>query len=223
MNNANRKSKRIQALIGSALPLLLIGSLQADTSLAAERPDFSGFWQLNEELSENPREKMRKSMGQGGSRGGSGGRGGGMGGGAGGPGGGRGGSGREDMQDRMRAMAERIQTLEITHQEPDLSFVFADGSGRTIHTDGRDSADDLEGGVLEGKGTWKNQTQFVFKSETPNGSKMTEIYELNASGELLLVTVKMEGDGRRPDLKFRRVYDIADAGIPVEPDPGPGR
>lgn len=127
------------------------------------------------------------------------------------------------MQDRMRAMAERIQTLEITHQEPELSIVFADGSGRTIHTDGRDSADDLEGGVLEGKSKWKNKTQLVFKSETPNGSDMTEIYELNDSGELLFVTVKMEGDGRRPDLSFRRVYDAADAGIPVEPDPGPGR
>ena len=60
--------RRIRDLIGSALSLLLIGSLQTDTSLAAERPDFSGLWQLNEELSEDPREKMRESVGRQGSR-----------------------------------------------------------------------------------------------------------------------------------------------------------
>ena len=123
------------------------------------------------------------------------------------------------MEDRMRAMRERIQTLEITHLEPELSIVFADGSGRTIYNDGREFSEDLEGGVLKTKGKWKNGAQLVLKSETANGAKITEIYELDGSSERLLVTVKMEGDGRRPDISFRRVYDAADAGIRVAPDP----
>lgn len=209
----------MRVLIGSALPLLLIGSLQTDPSLAAERPDFSGKWQLDEELSENPRDKMMEKVRGGGARGGMGGsRGGGTGGRSGGAAGGRDGGGREDMQERMRAMHERIQKLEITHQEPEVAIVFADGATRKLYTDGRDSTSGLETGFFGGTGEWKNKTQLVWKSETSNGSKMTEIYELDKSGERLFVTIKMEGDGRRPDISFQRVYDAADAGVPAQPN-----
>lgn len=180
MKTVNTKSKRIQVLIGSALPMLLIGSLQADTSLAAERPDFSGDWQLNEELSENPRDKMMEKMGGGRGRGGSGGKGGGgMGGGmrGGGGSGGSGGGSREDMQARFEDRSERI------------------------------------------KAKWKGSSRVVFKSESANGAEITEIYELNQTGDLLFVTTKMEGEGRRPDISFRRVYDRVAADVLIEPDP----
>ena len=118
----------------------------------------------------------------------------------------------------MRAMRERIQTLEIIHQDPELSIVFADDTNRTIYTDGRESPDGLGAGYLEGKAKWKGGSKLVFQSETANGSEITEIYELNDSGELLFVTVKMKGDGRRPDLSFRRVYDAADVSVPVQQD-----
>lgn len=36
---------------------------------------------------------------------------------------------------------------------------------------------------------------------------MTEIYELSEDGNQLFVTTKLEGDGRRPTISFRRVYD----------------
>jgi len=218
------KSRRIQALIGSALPMLLIGSLQTDTSSAAERPDFSGSWRLNEELSENPRDKMEEMGGGGRGRGGMGGgsSGGGMGGGdrqgGGGPGG-RGGGSREDMQARFQARIERIETLEILHQDPEMVIGFADGSNRTIYTDGQATPDDLEAGVFEGKGKWKNNSQVIFKAESANGGKATEIYELDEAGDMLLVTTKVEGDGRRPGISFKRVYERALADSSAEPDP----
>ncbi len=72
----------------AALLIAAVGS-PATGSDTAKRNDFTGTWQLNEELSENPREKMREAMSsRGGGRGG-----GGRGGGGGGGGGGRGGGG----------------------------------------------------------------------------------------------------------------------------------
>ncbi len=218
MKTTSARSKRIQGLIGSALPMLLIGSLQADTSLAAERPDFSGSWQLNEERSENPRDKVMEKMGGGRGRGGSGGMGGGGMRGGGGPGG-RGGGSREDVQARFEARAERIKALEISHQDPELVIGFADGSNRTIYTDGRKVSEDLAVGVFESKTKWKGNSQVVFKSESPKGAEITEIYELDETGDLLFVTTRMEGEGRRPDVSFNRVYDRVTAVVPVEPDP----
>jgi len=218
MKTTSTRSKRIQGLIGSALPMLLLGSLQADTSLAAERPDFSGSWQLNEERSENPRDKMMEKMGGGRGRGGSGGMGGGGMRGGGGPGG-RGGGSREDVQARFEARSERIKALEILHEDPELVIGFSDGSKRTIYTDGREVSENVAAGVFESKTKWKGNSYLVFKLESPNGAEITEIYELDVSGDLLFVTTKLEGEGRRPDVSFKRVYDRVAADVPVEPDP----
>ena len=85
--------KSILRTLGLALPILMLGVLLASASLAAEQPDFSGTWKLNQELSENPRDKMMEGMSKG--RGGMGGGGmaGGMGGGGKGDSGMRGGGG----------------------------------------------------------------------------------------------------------------------------------
>ena len=191
-------SGKIRAFIGSVLPILLIGSLHTDTSLAADRPDFSGTWQLDEELSEGPR--TRKAGQRGGGRGMEG-----RSGGEGGRGGQRGG-GDGVMRERLQSMKERIQTLEILHQDPELAIGFKDGSSRTLYTDGREMTDDLEAGTFDGEGKWKNQTQIVFKSENAMGGKITELYELDEAGATLFVTTTMESDGRRPEINFRRVY-----------------
>lgn len=203
-------SKRM-TLVGSALSYLLLASVQFDTSLAAERPDFSGTWKLNKELSENPRDKLmeqRKNREYGGGRppdGGDVARGGG--------GLGRGGTGegvgRDGIQERLKAMTERIQSIEIDHREPQLELRFADGHERTIYTDGRTSEDDFESGIFEAKGKWKSGSQVFVKAESSYGGKLTETYELSENGQQLYVTTKIEGDGRRPNLTFRRVYDKA--------------
>jgi len=123
------------------------------------------------------------------------------------------------MQDRLEARSERIKALEILHQDPELVTGFADGSNRTIYTDGREVFDDLDAGVFESKAKWKGRSQVVFKSESANGAEITEIYELNEAGDMLFVTTELKGDGRRPSFSFKRVYDRVAADVPVEPGP----
>lgn len=123
------------------------------------------------------------------------------------------------MHSRLQARAERVKALEIVHQDPELVLGFADGSNRTVFTDERETGDDLEAGIFASEARWKGNSQVVIKSESANGSKITEIYELNEAGDMLSVTTKMEGEGRRPDMKFRRVYDKALVDMPVEPEP----
>lgn len=208
-------SKRMIS-IGSALACLLMGSVQTDTALAAERPDFSGSWKLNAELSGNPRDKMMEQMknrvdgsgrlrGEGGfSDSGEGARGGGIRG-----GGMEGGGNQEGIQERLKVMTARFQSIEIAHQDPLLHLRFADGRERTIYTDGRTVEDDFESGIFEAKGKWKGDSQVVVKAESTYGGKLTETYELSVDGQQLTVTTKMGGDGRRPNLTFRRVYEKA--------------
>lgn len=194
-----------KAFIGSVLPVLLIGSLHTDTSLAADRPDFSGTWQLNEELSEDPRDQMRKQTGE---RGGRGGNGGGTRG-----GGGRssGGQGRDPggMQERFQSMKQRVEILEIQHHDPEMAIGFGDGTRRTLFTDGRKMGDNLESGVFEAKAKWRQASSVVFEAENAVGQKITEIYELDASGQRLEVTTRIEGGDRRPDMSLKRIYDRA--------------
>ncbi len=193
-----------KGILGLALPFLTLGVLLAVASLAAEQPDFSGTWKLNQELSENPREKMSESMSKG--RGGeSGGRGGGMGGGMRGGGGGRGG-GREGMQERLGEREARIQQIVIDHEDPTFRIRLADDNENTFYTDGR-MTEDLEAGLLEATAIWKKGRHIEIERDSPQGGAITEKYELSDDGSQLFVKTKMEGNGRMPKITFQRVYD----------------
>ncbi len=181
-----------------------------------ERPDFTGSWVLNEELSENPRDKMRQSMGGGrsggggmggGGRGGGsgmggGGRGGGSGMGGGGRGGSMGGSGmggdREAMRQRFADAAAKAARLEITQGE-ELSILYADGSLRVVPVDG-------EAGDI--KSHWKGD-RLVVELKGDGGRQIKETLQLAEDGARLHVTTRMSGDLNRPTISFLRVYDMA--------------
>ena len=179
---------------------------------AADKPDFSGTWVLNDELSENPRDKMQEAMGnrRGGGFGG-GGRsgGGGMGGGGmrGGMGGGRGGD-PGAMSERMRALEEGVKVLKIIHQDPAFNIRYADDRERALFTDGRELVSELDQGLVEATANWKGGQKVVVKGEMLNGGKRSEIFELSEDGQQLLITTSMEGSGRMPKTSFRRVYDL---------------
>ncbi len=212
---------------------------------AAERPDFTGTWELNEEQSDKPRDKMRQARGgrggggfggpgggRGGGGGGFGGPGGGRGGGGGGfggPGGGRGGGDREAMRERRRELQESLRVLEITHTEPELVLHAtsgtdtggADTSGRdqTLYTDGRDFYRRTLGGDLaEAKAKWKEGERLVFKMKRGEAGKVTETWELTPGGRQLYVTVKTGGGGRMPETELRRVYDLVESGAEGVPE-----
>ena len=134
---------------------------------ATEKPDFSGTWELNVELSENPQQQVQEMMenrrrqagvssggagGAGGAPTGGGGGGGGGGGqvgrgtpseggggrGTGGAGGGFGGGGTPDgMMGLLQGVSQGVQKLKIDHQEPEILIEDANGNLRSIFTDGR--------------------------------------------------------------------------------------
>ena len=205
-------------ILGLALPFLTLGVLLAVASLAAEQPDFSGTWKLNQELSENPREKMAESMskGRGGEGGGRGG--GGMGGGMRGGGGGRGG-GREGMEERLGEREARIQQIVIDHEDPTFRIRFADDIETTFYTDGR-MTEDLEAGLLEATASWKKGRRIEIERDSPQGGAITEKYELSEDGSQLFVKTKMEGSGRMPKITFQRVYDQVTDAFQEDPDAG---
>ena len=210
----------------AAALLVTATSVPAAGSNPAERNDFTGTWQLNEELSENPRDKMREAMssrgGRGGGRGGFGGPGGGGGfgggrGGFGGPGGGRGGPSdaggnrREEMQQRMRALEESYQLLEINHREPEMLVRYGEERRETIYTDGRAFDRTVgRGEVVEAKAKWKGKERIVVKAEGERG-EVTETWEWVADAGQLWLTVKVSGSGRMPGFEYRRVYDPVEA------------
>ncbi len=195
----------IVRILGLALPFLTLGVLLASASLAAEQPDFSGTWKLNQELSENPRDKMGEGMSKG-----RGGRGGGMGGGGTGGGmrggGGDRGEGREGMQERFREHEQRIRQFTIVHEDPSLRFEYGDGAENVFFTDGR-MTEDLEAGLLEATASWKKGQRIEIERLSPQGGTITEKYELSEDGSRLFVKTKRQGDGRMPKLTFQRVYD----------------
>ncbi len=220
-------------VLAAAGALLLAPSPSA---AAAERPDFTGTWELNEELSDNPRDKMRQARGGrggfggpgGGRSGGFGGPGGGRSGGFGGPGGGRGGGfggpgggDREALRERMRELQESLRVLEITHADPELVLQAESdrdppGRDQTFFTDGRDFYRRTLGGDLaEARAKWKDGGRLVFKMKRGEAGKVTETWELAPGGRQLYVTVKTGGGGRMSEMELRRVYDRSEA-VPEE-------
>jgi hypothetical protein len=202
--------------------------VRADVRVDANgRPDFSGAWRLNEDLSEDPRTKMQEAgggrggrggMGGGGGRGGMGGGGGrgGMGGGMGG-GGSRGGSG--DSGDKSGDGASRLsetlaaqKVLTISHKDPELVIQDLNGRSRTFFTDARKVEEERSEGTAKIQTKWKDQTIVVV---TKLGNReITDTYERAADGARLFLTTKMEG-GRAP-FSFRRVYEAPLTPVPAE-------
>jgi hypothetical protein len=179
---------------------------------ANTRPDFSGTWKLNADLSEDPREKMRDARGSSGGRGGGGGGfggggrgglgGGGMGGG-GHRGGGDSGDGGGDGATRLGETLAAQKVLTISHKDPELVIRDLNGRSRTFFTDARKLEEERAEGTAKIQTKWKDRTVVVV---TKVGSReTTETFERAADGSHLFLTTKIDG-GRAP-LSFRRVYD----------------
>jgi hypothetical protein len=190
---------------------------------ANTRPDFSGKWTLNEDLSEDPRTKMQEAGGRGG-RGGGMGRGGmGGGGGRGGMGGGMGGGGHRggggdsgdsggDGGSRFGETLAAQKVLTISHKDPQLVILDLNGRSRTFFTDARKVEEERSEGTAKIQTKWKDRSILVV---TKLGDReITDTYERAADGARLFLTTKMEG-GRAP-FSFRRVYEAPLTPVPAE-------
>jgi hypothetical protein len=143
------------------------------------------------------------------------------GGGAGGPGG-PGDDDRRPSAENFHQIGEELAEIAIVHRDPQLTIRYADGRQEVLWTDDReppppdpDSALPLAA-PLDPRAKWKGDRLEVH-GENALGAKVTEVYELVADGQRLLVNVTTEGDERMPKLTLQRVYDVdPDA----EPEPG---
>lgn len=194
---------------------------------ASGRPDFSGTWRLNEDLSEDPRTKVREAGGGGrgghggggyGGRGGGGAGGGGFGGrgGMGGGGGHRGGGDSGDKGgDGTSRFGENLaaqKVLTISHRDPELVIRDLNEKSRTFFTDARKVEEERAEGTAKIQTKWKDRSIVVV---TKLGDReITDTYERAADGARLFLTTKVEG-GRAP-FSFRRVYESALTPVPAE-------
>ena len=199
---------------------------------ASGRPDLSGVWVLDQDLTRKSLESSRRSQGGPGGRGGGGmGRGGGHGGGWGGGGrggdwGGRGGGGdgdeprgdpdgdfggspgggggdRGDRGEAMRAREQALQRIEIRQSDTALTVKLGDGSEQSFVTDGKAHDVDTPRGKAQVKAKWSQDGRLEVKTQADR-RKHTESYLVTDDHKLLTVTVEM--DGPRGAMTFRRYY-----------------
>lgn len=208
---------------------LLVSLLAAPPAASsAERPDLSGVWEMDVELSEDPREKleeMRDSRhgamgGSGGMRGGGGMRRRGVGGGMGGEMRARGEESRARMETlvtQLQEMKEGARHMMIDHADSELRITYGDGRERMLEIDGEKTEIETAYGAAEIKADWKRGQRLVVRTETET-MVISETYELTADRQLLSATmeVAMESttDTRRmrmPPLTFTWLYHPAPA------------
>ena len=208
---------------GAFAVLILCGVLSGPMASAAsaDRVDFSGSWQLDKNLSEDPlaemgdaMEERRRAMEMAGEQGG---LGGGMAGGGTGTGGGMG-SGRvpvddtlerERMERRLDELGKRLQEMSVTHEDDKLTVRYADGHERILFTDGKKHYRESGIGDLETRTKWKGNREIVVKATLEDGRKITETWELGPDGGSLHVKTSMKGRGGEPSFDFKRVYKPA--------------
>jgi hypothetical protein len=182
-------------------------SSESSPTSASARPNLSGTWTLNKDLSDDPRQKMQQGMG---SAGGSGGGGGGWQGGRG-RGGGTGGSGGGMMQE--------LSQLKI--DQTDASVKITGASGRLITQTAENSSSGSGPSAQSGQGDgaqfsppiaqWQGN-KLVSVTEGRRGGKTTRTYELSPQGNQLVVTTKIENERLNTPVTIRQVYDPAKAG-----------
>lgn len=187
------------------LLLALAGTAAADETPA--RPDLSGQWVLNQQASDNLMEVLGPAAaGRGGGGGGGGGRG----------GGGHGGVGQSDMsqedrsaqiQRRMERILERLNTLEIFHEDPDLDYTDGLEISRLLHTDGRTDTVWTDQGQMKATAAWNGSTlEITWRGE--RGSRKTYL-SLSADGDQLIANEQLTSHGGGPGATIRLVYDRA--------------
>jgi hypothetical protein len=189
----------------------------------ASRPDLSGSWTLNHELSEFPREVGfdpdwhdsdtggQTSTGRSGGGGGRGGRGGGAGG---------GGSSRvgsistlyesEEDSRKIRELSHEVkepsERLTITQTDAAVTIVDARGRSRTFHTGGKEDTLELDAGPLGVTAKWEN-AQLVIRGRVEKDRELRYRYSRDPGARQLGVEVQFADHGRGALIK--RVYDAA--------------
>ena len=187
------------------IPILMAGVLlgawrPAAADAAAEKPDFTGHWVLNEKMSDAPR-PGGMGGGEGGMRGGPGGMGGGMReGGMGGPPG-----GGESRGPRMGLPGDMVVEL----AEHELTVSVRGLAVRRLRFDPALAGTPPTDSIPTLPATWDG-VRIVSKLESRRG-EVQERWELSKDGSQLIVRTSLPAMGQRPAMEFKRVYDRVEA------------
>ena len=207
---------RLPFVLALGLVVLACGLSAAGEARGREgRPDLTGVWLLNWELSDNPRAQVPAGAGEDGR----GRRPVGPGGGFGGPGGG--GFGRPFPEDREASGRERSaqfqavadllaapRQMTITHDAREILFRYDDGRYVRLVPDAREHAGIAGGTRVTRKVRWEGDT-LVAEVKLESNQKIVHEFELRLGGEQLVVTTTLEPRGSQDELQLRRVFDAA--------------
>jgi hypothetical protein len=173
--------------------LAFAGAVQADpqTGKAAERPNFSGTWRLNRELSDKPEEKLKESIGQkGGIRG-------------------RIISGRIG-QGQMKEKAAIAEVLKIEHNDPEIQVTRDNNRSLRLFTDGRKvEVKTPRGESAETTARWQG-SQLVVVGQGANGRTLTQTYTMDPGGQRIKVVMRIADQRLERPIEFRLVYDASE-------------
>jgi hypothetical protein len=216
-------SKDMTRVIATAAVGVLCG-VMAVGARGASRPDFSGAWTLNHDLSELPREVgfdpnwhdpetgTQTSTG----RSGGGGRGG-RGGGGSGNGGGSSRIGNvptvfesEEDSRKIRELVDEVkgppERLTITQTDAAVTIADARGRARTVHPGGKQDTLDLDAGPVSVTAKWEN-AQLVIRCLIEKDRELRYRYSREPGTDRLVIEVQFADHGHGALIK--RVYDAA--------------
>ena len=111
------------------------------------------------------------------------------------------------IQRRMERMLERLATLEIFHEDPDLDYTDGLEISRLLHTDGRTDTVWTDQGQMKATAAWNGSTlEITWRGE--RGSRKTYL-SLSADSEQLIANEQLTSHGGGPGATIRLVYDRA--------------
>jgi len=197
------------AIALACAPLAVRAQAQPPTQAPArpaDRPNLSGDWTLNRELSDDPQQFGADDRGADYRRaGGNGRRGGGFGGGFGGRGGFRGGYGgsprtQDDLSAEDRARLQDLAnearapspSLEISHSGATIAITDAKGRTRFFQTNGAKDKHQLESGTVDSTTHW-NGDQLVTEYDLGSGRRVTYTYTVVPTTRQLVIRIRMDG------------------------------
>ncbi len=221
-------------ILATMISLLIpISGVQAEESPDSS-PNLTGYWTINEKLSDDLQQVMMKAMGggRGGGKGGGGGHGGGGGGmggggrgggmGGGGRGGGMGGGGRgggmsggggdssannPQAQKRAEEMKQQYSRLEIFQDGDELNVTNGLDITRLLYTDGRTNTIWTQRGEAAATAIWEGSTLVIRWKTRQETLARVRYYSLDEEKKRLTVSEEIQIPNKDEVVKIRMVYD----------------
>jgi hypothetical protein len=208
--------KARRAVAVTAVGVVCLAAFGRAQSPLAGKPNFSGDWTLNRELSEGLHPHGPETQPSTDPR-----RGGRFGGGIGGPGGfggmgrGRYGGGppqtenadaRVKMQELVNDARRPSPSLEISHSAVNIAVTDVRGRTRFYQTNGSRDKHQLDSGTIDSTTRWAGD-QLVTEYDLGNGRRMICTYSLITNPKRLLVRIRFDGPGAIAPMTY--VYEPA--------------